>query len=106
MARKTKVNLQSAKLFAHIRARSPAAADAALREIKEATDPLTPRDTGALIASGSVSEGRIAYTAPYAARQHEDLSYRHSNGGAKYLERGIRAGSKAASEAIMKVMKF
>lgn len=104
-ARKTKVNLQTAKLYQHLN-KVPAAQQAALEAIKKVTDPLTPRDTGELINSGEVSNGQITYSAPYAARQHEDLSYNHPVGGPKYLERGIKAGRDEALEAIAKVLKL
>ena len=107
MGMKFKVSLRADKLYQHLEDKSPAAVQAALEKIKEATDPLTPRETGELIDSGYIQDGTIAYTAPYAARQHEELSYNHPNGGgAKYLERGIRAGAKEAKQAIAEIMEF
>lgn len=36
----------------------------------------------------------IEYTAPYAARIHEDLEMHHSNGQAKFLETALRQNEK------------
>lgn len=33
----------------------------------------------------------ISYNTPYAHRQHEDLQFKHTFGGAKYLEKGWNA---------------
>lgn len=83
---------------------TPKATEAAMRVIKRKTDPLTPRDTGALIASGHIQltedTASIEYNQPYAIRQHEDFSYHHPHGGPKYLERGIQA---AAGEAMKEI---
>lgn len=61
-------------------------------------DTFVPVDTGALRASGqvhppvyagssvSVTAGYGNSSVAYALRQHEDLSYRHAVGQAKYLE--------------------
>ena len=84
---------------------------AVLREVeREMTDlttdllarskPLVPRDKSTLVRSGTREvrrvgdriEGTVTYNTPYAARQHEELSYRHPRGGqAKYLEQPLRA---------------
>lgn len=55
-----------------------------------------PIDEGALVRSGiaSVDEARlraaVAYDTPYAARQHEELTWRHAPGRrAKYLESAL-----------------
>jgi hypothetical protein len=72
-----------------------------------------PRDTGALAASGRVSgpsaSGAVDLTfggaaAPYALRQHEELSYRHPVGEARYLVRGVErfASSRGPVEALRK----
>jgi len=54
--------------------------------------PLTPKDDGPLRASGTVSvdkskgQSAVSYDTPYAARQHEELTWHHTEGQAKYLE--------------------
>lgn len=55
--------------------------------------PLAPIDRGDLRGSAQVTlatDGNltayVSYDTPYAARQHEELGYRHDEGQAKYLE--------------------
>jgi hypothetical protein len=55
-----------------------------------------PVETGALRRSATVN-GRnsdttqeLSYNTPYAHRQHEDLSYNHPVGNAKFLENPVR----------------
>jgi hypothetical protein len=64
------------------------------QRILTAAKVLTPRDTGSLRASGNVqktSNGvEIAFSTPYAAIVHEDMSAKNwttSGTGPKYLER-------------------
>ena len=53
-----------------------------------------PHDEGTLERSGAASveaqsgkrRGAVSYDTPYAVRQHEDMSYRHEKGEAKWLE--------------------
>jgi hypothetical protein len=59
---------------------------------------LVPLDEGALQNTGtaSVDEGSltamVSYDTPYAARQHEELDWRHAPGRqAKYLEQPLNA---------------
>jgi hypothetical protein len=59
---------------------------------------LVPLDEGALQNTGtaSVDEGSltamVSYDTPYAARQHEELDWRHASGRqAKYLEQPLNA---------------
>lgn len=54
-----------------------------------------PLETGALRASGKVStDGKggaaVSYNTPYAAKQHEEVGYHHTDGQAKYLESAMR----------------
>lgn len=69
-----------------------------------------PRDEGTLAASGKVTgpkpAGPIAVyltfgnsAAPYAMRQHEDLTYRHPLGEARYLVRGVERWEPNGSAA-------
>jgi hypothetical protein len=56
----------------------------------------TPEETGALRRSATVNEQNggktqeLSFNTPYAHRQHEDLSYNHPVGNAKYLETPLR----------------
>jgi len=62
-----------------------------LREAKERV----PVDTGNLKSSGEVrqstsGEYTVVFTAEYAMDQHENLTYHHDNGEAKFLENAIQ----------------
>ena len=71
-----------------------------------------PVDTGALRASGQVEapviEGslitvQLGYgnsSVPYALRQHEDLTYKHKVGSAKYLELPMMAAFPGMPERL------
>ena len=60
--------------------------------LAEASRERAPRKSGSLRASCRVETdadgrgGRVKYTAPYAAAQHENAGVRHRDGQAKYLE--------------------
>ncbi len=67
---------------------------AALEFVLGESARLVPVEEGTLARSGAVSVdagqgvGTVSYDTPYAARQHEELSWRHDPGRtAKYLER-------------------
>ena len=51
------------------------------------------------IGSGTLT-GVIEFDQAYAHRQHEDLTFVHEHGGAKYLERALFAGLPAALETV------
>jgi hypothetical protein len=58
---------------------------------------LAPVDTGDLRGSGAVdidensNTATVSFNTPYAVRQHEELEYRHPQGGqAKYLEQPFK----------------
>jgi len=60
-------------------------------DILTATIPRTPIQDGPLRASGHVTDvsdgSQIAFSTPYAVRQHEDTSLHHKEGEAKFLEK-------------------
>ena len=60
-------------------------------DVLTATIPRTPIDQGPLRASGHVTDisngSQIAFSTPYAVRQHEDTSLHHDEGEAKFLEK-------------------
>lgn len=63
------------------------------QKIYDTSQAQVPVDTGALRASGSMTESggknltiTIAYEAEYALYVHEILRYNHPHGNAKYLE--------------------
>ena len=66
--------------------------------------PRTPFRRGVLRASGHVSDVEngsvIAFSTPYAEKQHEDTSLYHSEGEAKYLENPLNERADGAIERI------
>lgn len=69
-------------------------------EIKRNTVPITPVDTGRLRGSIGAGiqftplRGRIGSNLVYARPQHEREDFRHSQGEAKYLEKGANRSIK------------
>ena len=66
------------------------------QDLVEVSNDRTPLDSGDL--RGSIKEDtkeldklivKVGSNLPYAARQHEEMDYKHMNGGAKYLERPL-----------------
>lgn len=100
----TKVSIPVAELTSQSNARVPRALKAALTIVEQTTRPLTPRLTGALRDSAVIQvtggSGSLTYTARYAVYQHERMDYQHSEGGPKYLERGLASSAGAAFEAM------
>lgn len=73
---------------------------AAAELLEQESNALVPDLSGALQASSKVSVDRgegvaaVSYDTPYAARQHEDLSARHDDGAAKFLETALHSNSR------------
>lgn len=77
-----------------------------------------PVDTGALRSTGMVEKPKIkgkkisvtlAYGGPavdYAVDQHENLDYRHTVGGPKYLERPLNEAAKTLASDLAKDLKL
>lgn len=66
---------------------------------------IAPIETGDLIRSGRAvangDEAAVGYSSPYAARQHEELGYRHDAGRqAKFLESSLRRHSERIVDAV------
>ena len=59
-------------------------------------------------AAGHI-QGTVGFTMPYAARQHEEMDYRHTDGQAKYLEQPLKENSAqyvdSIAEACRKVVE-
>lgn len=69
-----------------------------------------PHDEGTLERSGSVSQSghkaAVSYDTPYAARQHEDLTYRHDGKGqAKWLENTLTGESETTARIAQTAMR-
>jgi hypothetical protein len=65
-----------------------------------------PLDTGALRNSATASHdpdtltGAVSYDTPYAARQHEDLTFHHREGGPKFLESALASERELVARLI------
>ena len=65
-----------------------------------------PVDTAALRNSATASHdpealtAAVSYDTPYAARQHEELSYHHREGGPKYLESALASERDAVARLL------
>lgn len=74
--------------------------------LRGVSQQLAPIDEGTLRASAAVtvqSAARVAvsFNTPYAARQHEELGYRHPKGGqAKYLEDPLHSEASTIRELV------
>lgn len=69
--------------------------------------PLAPLDRGDLRGSAQVTPAtasnltsHVSYDTPYAARQHEELGWRHDEGQAKYLEGPLTENEAKYQQAI------
>lgn len=71
------------------------------------SQPLAPIDTGIMRGSAQVTPATeqsltayVSYDTPYAARQHEELDWRHDEGQAKYLEQPLADHEADLQQAI------
>jgi hypothetical protein len=70
------------------------------------THTLEIKDTIPAVRPGSVITGQVSYNTPYAAIQHEELSYEHKPGRqAKYLETPLKAMFKRYTKNIADMVK-
>jgi hypothetical protein len=82
------------KILAALRGASMEGLELAAEHLLAASSVLVPLEEGDLDRSGEVSTdadeqaAAVSYDRPYAARQHEELTWRHDEGReAKYLEK-------------------
>lgn len=76
-----------------LQATAPEALNHAAELLRGDSIPLAPLDTSMLRQSAQVTPATtanhtafVSYDTPYAARQHEEMDWRHDEGQAKYLE--------------------
>ncbi len=81
---------------AMISASAPEALNHGAELLRGDSVPLAPLDRGPLRGSAQVTPAtasnltsHVSYDTPYAARQHEELDWRHDEGQAKYLEQPL-----------------
>ena len=67
---------------------------------------VAPVDTGELVRSATINytengdHAELSFNTAYAHRQHEDLSYTHPQGQAKYLEQPLRENADAVLKSV------
>lgn len=84
----------------------------AAEHVLEESNRVVPLDEGDLSRSGFAETDRdalvahVGYDTPYAARQHEELSYRHSEGRkAKFLEDTVNQQAGTIRDHIAKKIR-
>ncbi|HEU0041412.1 MAG TPA: hypothetical protein VFQ15_03575 [Jiangellaceae bacterium] len=93
MADDVKISYHGDRVAALIEAAAFAGLEEAAEHLLEVSSQLAPHEEGDLANSGTVTTDEadntaaVSYHRPYAARQHEELTWRHDEGKqAKYLE--------------------
>lgn len=88
---------------------APIGAGKAMEHIRGVSVALTPEDTGHLIGTADVqvdgNDASLTYDGPYARRQHEELTWRHEKGQAKYLEQPMHTERDTALAIVAKEIR-
>lgn len=89
---------------------APRALRAGGEYLLEAANRTVPIEEDTLEKSGKVSvsglQATVSYDTPYARRQHEDLTLRHSSGRrAKWLQRTLDERARAINDVIGSVLR-
>jgi hypothetical protein len=88
---------------------APTAAAKGMEHVRGVAAPLTPEETGRLVGSATVTvngdEATITYDGPYARRQHEELTWRHEKGQAKYLEQPMHTEKPVVMQIVTKEIR-
>ncbi|MGV9282118.1 minor capsid protein [Streptomyces sp. NPDC003730] len=107
MAQRFRLDFHGAAVERELRAAAARGLVLAAEHVLAESLEIVPLDEGPLQNSGtaSVDEGdltaAVSYDTPYAARQHEELDYRHAPGRqAKYLEQPLNANRGQVQQLI------
>lgn len=88
---------------------APVAAAKAMEHVRGVAVALTPYESGHLADTASVTldgnEATITFDGPYARRQHEELTWRHEKGQAKYLEQPMNTEKPVVMQMIAKEVR-
>lgn len=88
---------------------APVGAGKAMEHIRGVSAALTPEDSGHLVGTGDVqvdgNDASLTYDGPYARRQHEELTWRHEKGQAKYLEQPMHTERDTALGIVAKEIR-
>jgi hypothetical protein len=97
-------NLDLDKVAEAAKVAAPLGAAKGMEHVRGVAAPLTPEETGRLVGSATVTvngdEATITYDGPYARRQHEELTWRHEKGQAKYLEQPMHTEKPVVLEIV------
>ena len=82
----------------------PVAVGRGMEHVRTVAATLTPVRSGQLVGSAGVTvkgdEAELLYPGPYAARQHFELTWRHTVGQALYLEQPMRTEAGKVMEIV------
>ena len=88
---------------------SPKAAAKAMEHVRGVAVALTPYESGDLAGSATVTvdgnEATVTFDGPYARRQHEELTWRHEKGQAKYLEQPMHTEKPVVMQMVAKEIR-
>lgn len=103
------INLDLERVSAAADTGAPIGAGKAMEHIRGVATALTPEDTGHLISTADVqvngNDATITFDGPYARRQHEELTWRHEKGQAKYLEQPMHTEKDTALGIVAKEIR-
>lgn len=87
------IDLDFDGLRARLAESEPEAIGKALEHVRGIAVAQTPIETGDLAAGAHVvlegDGGYVSYKSPYAHRQHEEVTWHHEHGNAKFLENAV-----------------
>lgn len=90
-------------------AATPIGAGKAMEHIRAVSVALTPEESGHLIGTADVqvagNNASLTFDGPYARRQHEELTWRHEKGQAKYLEQPMNTEKDTALAIVAKEIR-
>lgn len=101
MAQRYRMTWHGSAVKAAARANALAGLRESLEFVLTESNKAVPLDEGTLMRSGTTSvdeanlRGAVSYDTPYAVRQHEEVTWRHSPGRtAKYLENAVNSNQQ------------
>ncbi|UXM90949.1 minor capsid protein [Paenarthrobacter sp. JL.01a] len=97
-------NLNLDKVAEAAKVAAPLGAAKGMEHIRGVAVALTPYESGDLAGSATVTvdgdEATVTFAGPYARRQHEELTWRHEKGQAKYLEQPMHTEKPVVMDII------
>lgn len=88
---------------------APVGAGKAMEHVRGVVATLIPYEFGHLVGTADVqvngNDASLTYDGPYARRQHEELTWRHEQGQAKYLEQPMHTERDTALAIVAKEIR-